>query len=311
VPFHLLAGVLQRLYPLLNDRELKIKQEKSHPQKPTHITHLLTPPPHPRPPPMAPDILRDSALGQSIRFLTAHKFFPYPEEKSDFELPSSYKSSSASSSYDIGSTPAGASTANPDQSFVSLAAGEKVDDIEDKDVDLERVASKLGEIRQPESAHLDVEKHGNNTLKPTVSTVVEPAKLDDGTVLVDWYTSDDDQNPQNWSSGKKALVVALIMIYTTAVYMGGSIYAPAEGGVMKAMGTSVTVAELGLALYVVGYGEQFFPAQSTIHEALLTMIQASVHFSGLLSLKSLPSDATRSTLPLSQSLSFFRSLQRW
>jgi len=213
---------------------------------------------------MAPDILRDSALGQSIRFLTAKRLFPYPEEKRDFQLPSCYKSStSASSTYDIGSSPAGASTTNPDQSFVSLAGGEKLDDIEDKDVDLERVATKLDEITHPESAHLDVEKQGGHALEPTVSKVVAPAKLDDGTVLVDWYTNDDDQNPQNWSSGKKALVVALIMIYTTAVYMGGSIYAPAEGGVMKALGTSAPVAQLGLSMYVIGYGEQFFPVQTT------------------------------------------------
>jgi len=219
---------------------------------------------------MAPDILRDSALGQSIRLLTAHKLFPYPEERRDFELPSVYKSSSASSGYDIGSSPAGASTTNPDQSFVSLAGGEKLDDIEDKDVDLERVATKLDEISSPEPAHFDVEKQGAHTLEPTVSKVVAPAKLDDGTVLVDWYTNDDDQNPQNWSRGKKALVVALIMIYTTAVYMGGSIYAPAEGGVMKAFGTSAPVAQLGLSMYVIGYGKQQFFPQSTSQKTLLT-----------------------------------------
>jgi DHA1 family multidrug resistance protein-like MFS transporter len=44
------------------------------------------------------------------------------------------------------------------------------------------------------------------------------------------------------------------MLYTTAVYMGGSIYAPAEGAVVTALGVSLPVASLGLALYVVGYG---------------------------------------------------------
>jgi len=204
---------------------------------------------------MAPDIIRDSALGQSIRFLTAKKFFPYPEKKPDFQLPSGYVSTSASYTYDIGSTPAGASTTNPDQSFITLPGGEKSDDIEDKDAELEGVATKLDAITHPESAHLDVEKQGDHPLEPTVSKDVAPAKLDDGRVLVDWYANDDDQNPQNWSSGKKALVVALIMIYTTAVYMGGSIYAPAEGGVMEALGVSAPVAELGLSLYVIGYGE--------------------------------------------------------
>jgi len=260
---------------------------------------------------MAPDILRDSALGQSIRFLTAYKLFPYPEERRDFELPSVYKSSSASSGYDIGSSPAGASTTNPDQSFVSLAGGEKLDDIEDKDVDLDRVATKLDEITSPEPAHFDVEKQGAHILEPTVSKVVAPAKLDDGTVLVDWYTNDDDQNPQNWSRGKKALVVALIMIYTTAVYMGGSIYAPAEGGVVKAFGTSAPVAQLGLSMYVIGYGKQHSLSQPKSKEVLLTSNQASVHFSGRLSRKCLPLAVTQSISPLSRFSQFFASRLRW
>ena len=36
--------------------------------------------------------------------------------------------------------------------------------------------------------------------------------------------------------------------------MGSSIYTPSEPGVIKAFGVSTTVAELGLALYVLGYG---------------------------------------------------------
>lgn len=30
------------------------------------------------------DIIRDSAFGQTVRFVTKNKFFLYPEEKADF-----------------------------------------------------------------------------------------------------------------------------------------------------------------------------------------------------------------------------------
>lgn len=39
---------------------------------------------------------------------------------------------------------------------------------------------------------------------PTVPII--PEKLDDGTILVDWYNTDDPDNPQNWSLAKKNFV---------------------------------------------------------------------------------------------------------
>lgn len=35
---------------------------------------------------------------------------------------------------------------------------------------------------------------------------IEPMKTADGDILVDWYTTDDPANPQNWSSWKKVYV---------------------------------------------------------------------------------------------------------
>lgn len=45
-----------------------------------------------------------------------------------------------------------------------------------------------------------------------------------------------------------------IYIYTTAVYMGSSIYSSSAEGVMKEFGVSQEAASLGLALYVIAYG---------------------------------------------------------
>jgi MFS transporter, DHA1 family, multidrug resistance protein len=43
-------------------------------------------------------------------------------------------------------------------------------------------------------------------------------------------------------------------LYTMAVYMGSSIYAPSEPGVMKEFGVSAQAASMGLSFFVLGYG---------------------------------------------------------
>ncbi|KAI9714814.1 MAG: hypothetical protein M1820_000103 [Bogoriella megaspora] len=94
----------------------------------------------------------------------------------------------------------------------------------------------------------------NSAIGRQASVPIAPAKLDDGTILVDWYDTADSQNPQNWSFGKKLFVLGLICLYTLAVYMGSAIYTPSITGVTERFGVSITVAELGLSLYVLAYG---------------------------------------------------------
>jgi len=50
------------------------------------------------------------------------------------------------------------------------------------------------------------------------------------------------------------MVAFLICIYTFTIYFGSSIYVPSVGQVMEQFQVSETVASLGLALYVLGYG---------------------------------------------------------
>lgn len=38
----------------------------------------------------------------------------------------------------------------------------------------------------------------------TKSIAIAPTKTTDGVILVDWYTTDDPANPQNWPTSKKA-----------------------------------------------------------------------------------------------------------
>jgi DHA1 family multidrug resistance protein-like MFS transporter len=44
-----------------------------------------------------------------------------------------------------------------------------------------------------------------------------PEKKNDGLVLVDWYTTDDPANPQNWSPFKKGFIIFILCFYTWTV----------------------------------------------------------------------------------------------
>ncbi|KAI7255020.1 MFS general substrate transporter [Hortaea werneckii] len=93
-----------------------------------------------------------------------------------------------------------------------------------------------------------------NAIAPIPSHPVLPQRTAEGHILVDWYTTTDPSNPQNWSLAKKSLVSLQICLYTLAVYMGSAIYTPAIGGVMAEFHVGEETALLGLSLYVLAYG---------------------------------------------------------
>lgn len=88
----------------------------------------------------------------------------------------------------------------------------------------------------------------------TKSIALAPTKTSDGTILVDWYTTDDVANPQNWAKSKKMLVLLQLCAYSLAVYGASSMYVPGEQGVMEQFHVGATPAAIGLAIFVVGYG---------------------------------------------------------
>lgn len=86
----------------------------------------------------------------------------------------------------------------------------------------------------------------------TKSIPIAPTTTTDGNILVTWYTTDDPENPQNWSQIKKSLVLLQLALYTCAVYGASSMYVSGEEGVMHEFGVGPTAAALGLAIYVIG-----------------------------------------------------------
>ncbi|KAI0317443.1 major facilitator superfamily domain-containing protein [Amylostereum chailletii] len=74
------------------------------------------------------------------------------------------------------------------------------------------------------------------------------------TLLVGWYGPNDPDNPQNWSSGKKAWVLFQTCFLTFSVYVGSSIYTAGLTDVTEKFHVSTVAATVGLTCFVAGYG---------------------------------------------------------
>lgn len=193
------------------------------------------------------DLIREAPLGQVIRFLSRNRFFQYPEEHPDFKIPSTWaaqlngEKNQIVNSHD--STSLTLSFTPPEQQPAIIG-------------DIEGLAIHNTLSRHATTPY-SVERFQAEqqlAISRTKTIPIVPERTSDGIVLVDWYTTDDPANPQNWSSWKRGFVTFLICAYTWVVYTGSSIYAPSEGGVMEHFGVSATSAALPLALYVLAYG---------------------------------------------------------
>lgn len=226
-------------------------------------------------------LIRDAPAGQLIRYLTKNRFLQYPEERADFQIPAAYnrhtrplpKRFSTSSTEAPEIEPEGPAVEEvveepvyPDPETVL----EKAESTSDEDLtDLEKVQT----ARTQHTARTQISRVGTRTaLAKSISRAdleqqfslasvergpsrpIEPECLDDGTILVDWYETDDQENPQNFSFWKKAFVLFQILIYTMGVYMGSAIYSPSIPGVMERFGVEIGAASLGLSMYVLAYG---------------------------------------------------------
>ena len=203
------------------------------------------------------DLMREAPIGQLLRFLTNNKVFKYPEEMEGFQLPASYNTMlNATDPEKVGSS----SGSEEDVKAEREDMPELKHHITTRSVrsgDLEGQAAltrtKSRENTRPYSEErLEVE--AELAVERTKSIPVAPQKTSDGTILVDWYTTDDPANPQNWSIHKKNFVSLTICLYTFAVYTGSAIYTPGEEGVMRRFGVSPENASLPLSLYVLAYG---------------------------------------------------------
>jgi DHA1 family multidrug resistance protein-like MFS transporter len=188
------------------------------------------------------DILRESPAGQLIRYFTGNKIFKYAEEKEDFHCPTSY------APYDAAETSFRRDSASPTP-HVSLTPSidEKLEEVLSPEwetappprpenpatatdsslspeVEATRTATHASEVLSRMTSRVNMEKVTTRQdlekayteatmrlqLRNGPAQPIVPEKTADGIILVDWYDTDDQENPQNWSFGKKCVVATQI-----------------------------------------------------------------------------------------------------
>lgn len=210
------------------------------------------------------DLIRDAPIGQLIRYFTGNRVLRYPEEMPDFVCPASYHRDSKLSMQSEAPSQTPAETPVEEAEKLDLEKAETVRSNFSANIDgTHRIQSnrsqlsKIGSRGALSLSHTQAELEHQFTIasmarQPTQP--IEPQKTADGITLVDWYTTDDPLNPQNWSLKKKLFVATQIYLYTLTVYMGSAIYTPSVPGIMERFGVSQNVAGLGLSMFVLAYG---------------------------------------------------------
>lgn len=216
------------------------------------------------------DVIQDSALGQVIRFVTKGKAFAFPEDDPNFKIPWEQATASEKEKElevaQNASRDASAATTPDGVSSQQLAA-------RDEDVEPGNGLSTIPTAASAARSAMGVVTTRTRTREQTLpysrerfeveqeeaierehSSVIAPQRTSDGIILVDWYTTDDPANPQNWNSWKKAWVGFVIFMYTFIVYAASAIYTSAEPQVMEKFGIGQSKTSLVLSLYVLGYG---------------------------------------------------------
>jgi MFS transporter, DHA1 family, multidrug resistance protein len=180
------------------------------------------------------DLLRETLAGQLIRCFTGDRIIKYTEEKEGFHCPTSYTGCHV---------PEAASLRGPDSPGIDEKSEEVPgresetasqrrpgtpstvsDSFFSSDAEAKRTASRTPEdlaritsrinlecitTRQDlERAYTDATVRSQ--LRKAPSQPIIPEKTADGIILVDWYDTNDQDNPQNWSFGKKCVVASQI-----------------------------------------------------------------------------------------------------
>jgi DHA1 family multidrug resistance protein-like MFS transporter len=218
------------------------------------------------------DFVRSSFAGQFLRLATGKKILKYPEERDGFRPPACYADPTAPEALFKRDAVAGAMMRaengaegeGPSRRPSSQDRGNTRELLERQNTLPMEESGALAKITtrhelQGVRTQVDLERlytaaSHREELEKGPSQPIVPTKTSDGTILVDWYSDSDPENPRNWNSRKKLLVALQIYLYTLVVYMGSSIYTPSAPAVEEKFGVSATAASLGLALYVLGYG---------------------------------------------------------
>ncbi|KAJ5889040.1 major facilitator superfamily domain-containing protein [Penicillium taxi] len=172
--------------------------------------------------------IREAPFGQLVRYFTKNKYFQYPEESPDFQLPEVWIQSMNEPS-------------------------EKQEEAQRQNSErISRITTQNSNTLSSTESRLEADEQ--HELEKIKSIPITPKKTRDGAILVDWYYTDDSENPHNWSNLRRGMVALIICLYTFVVYTTSAIYTSSEQGIMEEFGVGTVLATLGLSLYVLGYG---------------------------------------------------------
>lgn len=120
---------------------------------------------------------------------------------------------------------------------------------------LSAIASQVS-LPDPEANQESLSEDGHGRVidlesKPEASC---PEITRDGTVIVGWYDSNDQDNPHCWPWWARFMVYIQINFYTFIIYVSSSIFSAAQPEFMDIYGVPQSVGSLGLALVLLGYG---------------------------------------------------------
>ncbi|KAJ7863168.1 major facilitator superfamily domain-containing protein [Mycena leptocephala] len=161
------------------------------------------------------DLIRDSTVGQIINYFSRGHFLPYADQRRGYVIPARYLTASADTA--------------------TLCE------------DLEKKKQTSGTTTPLEPASTLATTGGlHKQLTEQADDIPDP-------YLIDWEENDPD-NPQNWSFRKRAFVAFSISLLTFSIYIGSAIYTSSIPGLMEEFHVSLTMATLGLTLYIIGYG---------------------------------------------------------
>lgn len=149
------------------------------------------------------DILRESTIGVLLNRVSGGRILPYPDQRTDFVIPERYLATSSpastSSSAAVTRSPSSATLYIPEKLSVPPVAHSKDETTGRTGIPVEKIDTFQSEA----------------TLEAGPEVVVEKSVPDTkGYQLVEWYDSDDPENPRNWSFRKRAFVMFQICLLT-------------------------------------------------------------------------------------------------
>jgi hypothetical protein len=144
------------------------------------------------------NLIREATVGQAIRFIFRNRLLQYPEERPDFQFSIQYVSQLKNDekfdfrdqnySHPVVPIPPPAE----DDSTAEFGA------VQDVDEELEALGmvKSMGSVRSAPYTNERLRAEQELDLERSRTIPIIPQKTLDGVVLVDWYTTDDPENPQ-------------------------------------------------------------------------------------------------------------------